>query len=142
MIIGFKKTFPWGSPTLFKEKILGSFQCNGHRAKYHSIRKGERWAPGMFIHLAYGVRTKKYECFQLATVKTVQRIIISARDKKILTARRGIDNNYIIHFRKLKEFEIENLAVNDGFDSVTDFWKWFDQDMSGQIISWTGKLYL
>jgi hypothetical protein len=145
MILGFKKTFPWGEPTFFKEKIWSSFETTNYpqeKPKLHSIRAGERWQPGMFMHLAYGVRTKKYECFQLATVKTVQRIIISARDKRVLVATRGIDKSYFIDFLKLNEDMIEDLAKNDGFDSVTDFWKWFDQDMSGQIISWTGKLYL
>jgi len=150
MILGFTKQFPWGEPTMFKEKVLASFlKANVVTddlqilcPKLHSIRAGERWAPGMFMHLAYGVRSKNYQCFQLATVKTTQRIIVSNRDKKILVATRGIDNAYIIHFKKLKQDQVEQLAINDGFTSVDQFWKWFDHDLSGQIISWTGKLYL
>jgi hypothetical protein len=39
--------------------------------------------------------------------------------------------------------EIEDLAINDGFDDVADFWAWFDQysPFSGKLIHWTGLRY-
>ena len=36
---------------------------------------------------------------------------------------------------------IKILAKNDGFDSVDDFFKWFDKDFNGKIIHWTNKKY-
>jgi hypothetical protein len=147
MILGFKRKFPWGEPTLFKEKInycLDKVNTLDRSMfpKVHSIRKGSRWKPGMLIHLAYGQRTKQYECFQLATVKTVQAVRIYTDIKEVWVAKRGIDNSYFIHFEKLSLKDVETLALNDGFDSVDLFWKWFNVDVDGQIISWVGKLYL
>lgn len=147
MILGFKRKFPWGEPTYFKEKInycIDKINTLARAAypKQHSIRKGSRWKPGMLIHLAYGQRTKNYECFQLATAKTVQAIRIYTDIKEVFVAIHGIDNSYFFDFKKLTEDQVEMLAINDGFDSVDDFWKWFTVDIEGQIISWTGKLYL
>lgn len=37
--------------------------------------------------------------------------------------------------------EVGELANNDGFDNVTDFYRWFNKDFSGKIIHWTDKIY-
>lgn len=37
--------------------------------------------------------------------------------------------------------EIEQLALNDGFKSTKDFFKWFDSDFIGDIIHWTNLKY-
>jgi hypothetical protein len=39
--------------------------------------------------------------------------------------------------------EIEELAINDGFDSVADFWDYFSSygDFEGRIIHWTDLTY-
>ncbi|PXX26258.1 hypothetical protein C7967_11519 [Thalassospira sp. 11-3] len=37
--------------------------------------------------------------------------------------------------------EIQTLAINDGFKSTDDFFKWFDQDFTGTIIHWTDLKY-
>ena len=37
--------------------------------------------------------------------------------------------------------EIELLAKHDGFNSMEDFFKWFDKDFKGKIIHWTDFRY-
>lgn len=36
---------------------------------------------------------------------------------------------------------IEKIAINDGFDSVDDFFSWFKDDFTGKIIHWTNLKY-
>ena len=48
--------------------------------------------------------------------------------------------------RELNPFEIEVLAVNDGFDSVEEFENYFisvmkDDEFSGKLIHWTDFKY-
>ena len=65
MILGFKRFFPDGSQTYFKEKILAGAGYGPvvTMPKIHTIRAGSRWHQGMSIQMAYGVRTKKYDQF-------------------------------------------------------------------------------
>lgn len=52
------------------------------------------------------------------------------------------DKPYVyVDGRQLSYSEIEELAVNDGFDSAEDFFKWFKKDFRGWIIHWTDKKY-
>lgn len=37
--------------------------------------------------------------------------------------------------------EMKELAINDGFDSVDDFFLWFDEYFEGEIIHWTKRRY-
>lgn len=144
MILGFKRNFPWGPETKFMQKIIAS-RPSGFKVatpKVHTIRAGNRWQPGRFIHFAYGQRTKDYHCFCHGTVKTVQEIIIYTDIQKVMVATKGVGDSYTFDFQKISEDQVKELATNDGFDSVEDFWKWFNVDLKGQIISWTGKLYL
>jgi len=46
-----------------------------------------------------------------------------------------------ILYRLLSEIELEQLAKNDGFNSVEDFWNWFTEDFKGQIIHFTDFRY-
>lgn len=137
MNLGFKKKYPWGKPTLFKEKILSG-------TKIHSIRedKKRRWKVGMLIHMAYGIRTKFYECFcNKHRCKLIQEIRIKYNGK--------YPTVYIDGFLFAEETEtlwyalddMMILAKNDGFDSVEDFFKWFNKDFEGVIIHWTSFRY-
>jgi len=36
---------------------------------------------------------------------------------------------------------LKTLARNDGFESVDDFFKWFNADFQGKIIHWTDFKY-
>jgi hypothetical protein len=145
MVLSFKEYFPNGKPTLFVSKIIyGALKDEPGiqmptPPKIHTIRAGERWKPGDKIHMATGVRTKNYYCFntlypELQTVVSVQKIDIQNQFDDRFGV--GVDG------RALKPVEIEELARNDGFDTVDDFWDWFKyQEFTGQIIHWTDKKY-
>lgn len=98
--------------------------------KIHTIRedKTNRWKPGNKIQMATGVRTKKYNCFKEAVCVAVQSIEITK-------------NKVYIDGKKLNKQEIKTLAINDGFNGIVDFFKWFNQDFAGKIIHWTHFQY-
>ncbi|MDB4157948.1 ASCH domain-containing protein [bacterium] len=128
MVLGFTKTFVINGkrkPTGFEEKIK-----NG--SKKHTIRwdDKDRWKLGSKIHCATGVRTPQYNCFHETDCKGIQKIKIEGRAIYV-------DGTYLF------EEEIETLALNDGFDSVEEFWIWFDQynPFIGKIIHWSNLLY-
>lgn len=94
--------------------------------KIHTIRedKNNRWQPGKKIHMATGVRTKNYNCFKEAVCVAVQSIEITK-------------NKVYIDGIQLNKQEIKTLAINDGFNGIVDFFKWFNQHFYGKIIHWT-----
>jgi hypothetical protein len=135
MILGFstinKRT---KEPTCFVAKIqLG--------IKRHTLRRGNRWRQGMSIHMATGVRTKNYDQFnsnmpELQTCKSVQSI-------KLIRVDDMSKCRIIIDGRELTLEESQELAWNDGFSCLADFWIWFDNpdEFPNQIIHWTDLKY-
>ena len=139
MIIGYKKQFPWGKPTDFKRKILSGI-------KRHTIREDvhNRWHAGMTMHMATGVRTKNYNCFKLDTCKGTQKIEIKWNRMYKDTPRAAvyIDNHCIGTYTNMyPSGMLKVLSHNDGFDSVEDFFKWFNTDFTGKLIHWTDLRY-
>lgn len=134
MILSFKKQFPWGAPTNFEEKIISG-------DKIHTIRHDphNRWISGRKIHMATGVRTKNYRCFD---------------DSKSCISKQRIEIIYVGYSPMIKVYHTETIwtcgnstplfdrfSKNDGFDSTKDFFRWFDKDFSGVIIHWTDFRY-
>ena len=127
MILGFKQQF--------KESILTG-------RKKHTIRedKHNRWEHGKQIHFATGVRTKNYKQFKSKKCVSVQDIEIIYN----LNGEREMYNKGIwvlvdnIH---INDFWLLELAYNDGFNSIEEFFKWFNKDFKGRIIHWTDMRY-
>lgn len=141
MILSFKKQFPWGKPTDFEQKILS-------RTKIHTIREDPhgRWNAGRHIHFATGVRTKHYNCFMESECVSVQAIQIHHyRDENVKSAVDVIVDGDLIYSlygtAVINDERMEQLAKNDGFDSVADFFKFFNKDFQGRIIHWTDFKY-
>jgi hypothetical protein len=123
MILGFKPQF--------KQPILDG-------TKKHTIRedKHNRWHAGITMQMATGVRTKKYNCFQENTCKSVQRIDIIRTSDYLNETIVKVDG------RVLSEKETQSLAWNDGFVNLIDFWLWFSDGLeNGKIIHWTDFYY-
>lgn len=120
MVIGFKKQF-------VRPIMAGT--------KKHTIRedKTNRWKAAMGIHMAVGVRTKNYYNFLWQQCISVQPIIIKRFNE--------VEFNVKIGERWLDSMEIEQLAINDGFDCLEDFMDWFNKDFTGKIIHWTNLKY-
>jgi hypothetical protein len=163
MTLGFTQQIS-GKPTNFVEKIwLGLIQftqvvdhddlelylkqCNERKllwsdelktkAKLHTIRVDNcnRWKIGMLIHMVIGNQTPdRFQFAPLLPVTRVQTIVI---------------DNWFNHKgevkidgRKLTKEETRNLALNDGFDSVEDFWDYFKGlNFTGKLIHWTKLKY-
>lgn len=146
MILGFKREFPWGEPTYFKEKILSGagYGPIAGSPKIHSIRNGFRWEKGMSIQMAYGIRTKKYEQFnkgidglQICTGFQTLEIYWPKRHKGEGFFPSGVKIDGLFQTAD----DLNQLALNDGFESLNLFFKWFSDDFYGQIIHWTDFRY-
>ena len=124
-----------GKPTHFVEKILKS-------EKIHTIRQDmyNRWKADNLIHFVINNRTP--ERFQFAPIikcKSVQsikiRYIYDARTDAFTIPYVSIDEKI------LSNEEVKKLALNDGFESVKDFFKYFKYDFKGKLIHWTDFKY-
>ena len=118
------------------EFILGSTNpFFEHHPKLHTIRKDEkdRWNPGILID--FFINTRKKNMFRFAPkipVVSIQHIgILHYRDNPEV----NIDGKYLF------PNEIEQLAINDGFESVDEFFQYFNEDFHGKIIHWTNLKY-
>lgn len=180
MVLGFMTKFPWGEPTLFSEKILhgagwGSYiEKEGrltqilsgnqsiYKGKIHTMRIGQRWKEGMIIHMATGVRTKKYHQFnkdipELQRVKSVQRIDIIHRgpdccmifiDKELKYCRLRVPLKTLATLELKPGIHVHGFVWFKAFlenDGLTEeqFWKFFKKRnlRNGQLIHWTDKKY-
>lgn len=106
--------------------------------KIHTIRedKSNRWKTGSKIHFVIKNRTP--DRFQFAPVIpciSTQRIEIKPTFKQV-----SILLPYD-HLMDLSKEEISELAINDGFECVEDFWDYFSEDFTGKIIHWTDHQY-
>ncbi|UTF97547.1 hypothetical protein [Elizabethkingia anophelis] len=174
MILSFKTQIN-GKPTLFPEKIFAGliknkiipaskefFECYrmpsviALQPKIHTIREdnSSRWKPGMMIDFFIGTRTKNMFRFAPRThCISVQEIFMTRRgsDLEITISKEhsyiGGDDFYLYYEAK------ELLAINDGFDSYSDFVKYFydiieengkktgNYWFKGKIIHWTDFKY-
>ena len=125
----------FGRKALPKNYIVGT-----HKPKLHTIRedKKERWKPGTKIDFFINCRQKNMFRFApVLPVVSVQKIEI-VYDKvfgKTLYPEILIDNV------KLHPMKLEELAQNDGFDSIEDFFAYFNEDFTGKLIHWTDLKY-
>jgi hypothetical protein len=122
-------------------------QPNG---KVTSIRedKTNRWKPGNKIHFIINNRTKnRFQFAPVLTVKSTQKIEI--KYNKYLELKGVsviIDGNHKGYYC-FEGYDHDNidllktLAQNDGFESIEQFFKWFNKDFSGKIIHWTDLKY-
>lgn len=142
MILGFKKQFV--------DPIK-----NG--SKIHSIRedKHDRWKTGNIIHFATGVRTKEYNQFHEGKCISTQKIEIIYNNPFRQNPKSScfivVEDNgdefkdmvvtvFVDGLPQARPY-VMMLAKNDGFDSLEDFFKWFNKDFKGKIIHWTDFKY-
>lgn len=109
-------------------------------SKLHTIRedKKERWKPGTKIDFFINCRQK--DMFRFAPVLpvvSIQKIEIKylIRDNIGSTISVKIDNIEIDYSK------IFDLAHKDGFDSIEDFFAYFNEDFTGKLIHWTDLKY-
>jgi len=139
MILGYKKQFPWNKLTEFDRKIISG-------QKKHTIRvdQHDRWRAGRQINHCHGVRTKHFDNFYNNDCTGTQKIEIKWSNlyKDAPRAAVYIDDKCIGTYTNMYPSGLlKVLAYNDGFDSVQDFFKWFNKDFEGKIIHWTDLRY-
>ena len=155
MILSFKTKIN-DKPTFFVEKIHSGLLQNGvtdfdgisfengnfdvqkltsSEPKLHTIRTDEknRWKTGVLIDFFINARQKNMFRFapRIPVIST-QFIGIYHLEKSIEIA---VDGVYLF------PSEIEELALNDGFENVEDFFNYFNEDFHGKIIHWTDIIY-
>ena len=121
MILGFKERF--------KQPILDG-------TKIHTIRedKANRWKAGRVIQFATGVRTKSYTKFNEGVCEGTQEIEIRWEENVVFP-------EVYVNGEELNYHDMILLAENDGFNTLTEFCKWFLSDFKGRIIHWTDFIY-
>ena len=122
MVIGFKEQFV--------PKILDG-------TKKHTIREDatNRWKVGRVMDMATGVRTKQYNKFTEQICTGIQTILIIRVSDELNQTIVNVDG------RELSLDEIQQLAWNDGFENLIDFWLWFKDGFDGKILHWTDLRY-
>lgn len=106
--------------------------------KLHTIRKDldNEWAPGLGIQLVINMNTAdEFQFVPTLTCTSVQRI--------------SIDYSNLIHegpavfvdYELLDRETLHKLAVNDGFPTIADFFLYFNEEFTGNLIHWTALKY-
>jgi hypothetical protein len=164
MILGFMQRFPWKEPTYFREKILAGAGRGPivSMPKIHTMRvdSSGRWKAGMKIQMVY--RGPKYSISdhfnkgipEIESCISTQRVQITWIFKneyvqtilpcKKIKGPHGEFEYYPsvwVEDNQLSNTEILMLAINDGFDGLDDFFRWFKNDFTGKIIHWTNFKY-
>lgn len=144
MNLAFTQEYPWGGATNFQAKVLSFYGKEPYNElflpKKHSFRSDptERWEEGKKIHFHHGGRKLKYNCWHIGECTGVQNIKIQYRNVPV----RGFILPHIWVDNKLLDYQkMELLAANDGFDNLTDFFRWFNKDFTGRIIHWSDVRY-
>tara|TARA_R110002126_G_scaffold251055_3_gene394053 strand:+ start:2333 stop:2857 length:525 start_codon:yes stop_codon:yes gene_type:complete len=106
--------------------------------KLHTIRQDatNRWKEGNDIHFYINVRKRNMFNFApVVKVKSVQIIQIKHSGERWRMPWVMIDGSL------QTAVEIKQLAINDGFETVEQFFTWFNEDFTGKIIHWTNLKY-
>lgn len=139
-----------GDVTGRTDEEFNAGKCNPlfpHVPKRHTIRLDpkNRWRAGMAIHPVINSRTK--DRYQFAPVMKCKRC------QEISIVYRGDMPNFYIGNRLLYSANFNDtgevygaddmlrLALNDGFESTEEFYKYFNNDFKGKIIHWTDLIY-
>ena len=106
--------------------------------KLHTIREdnNNRWQVGNKIDFFINARQKNMFRFApvlpVVSIQEIEITYLKLHKPEILVV---VDGKY------LNVYEITKLANNDGFDTVLDFFDYFNKDFTGKIIHWTDLKY-
>jgi hypothetical protein len=112
--------------------------------KLHTIRddKNNRWKVGTIIDFFINCRQKNMFRFApVLPVVSVQEIEIEWYNKEHKKPEWYKNVTISVDGFYLNATKIIELAQNDGFDNVEDFFAYFDKDFKGKLIHWTDLKY-
>lgn len=126
MVIGFK-------PQFVKPILDGT--------KIHTMRsdKKERWKPRMQMHMATGVRTRRYWNFNTTPLISTQFIYIGYKYKHF--PRIFLLEKKSFYYVKVRRLSPGLLWRNDGFSSPEAFFQWFNKSAIYKLLHWTNYKY-
>jgi hypothetical protein len=133
------------NPALHYPKDYNYIAKDKKPAKLHTIRedKTNRWKAGMKIDFFINMYRK--EMFRFAPVLPVVSVqdfeIVYYTDREVLRNDLPPKRAIVIDDKRLSEDKWLELAQNDGFDTVEDFFAYFNEDFIGKLIHWTDKKY-
>lgn len=113
--------------------------------KIHTIRedKKERWKPGTKIDFFINCRQKDMFRFApvlpVVSVQKIEIIWVGFSDSFRPWVR--IDKKNICTIDDTHNDRMLQLAKNDGFDTIEDFFAYFNEDFTGKLIHWTACKY-
>ena len=159
-----------GKPTYFVEKIHAGLLINGlweggfdsnfahnnfstdalaeKHAKIHTIRedKNNRWTPGTKID--FFINCRQPNMFRFAPVLpvvSVQKVEIIYFPLTTIPVRKvpvlKVDDEIIYDAAGINEKQMLEFANNDGFDTIENFFSYFNEDFTGKLIHWTDLKY-
>lgn len=136
----FMERFPNGKETHFREKIwaIKDLKLQGtYKPKRHTIRETEFWQKwvGRPVEPFYW-EDKPYNSGHIVFDKLP---IISWQKFEVAITPTG--KRILVDGDQLGPVLIEELAINDGFDTVEEFFQWFKEDFSGYIYHFTATKY-
>lgn len=128
------------------ETARSSFLSSENDApKIHTIRedKGKRWKAGTTIHpVINNRRPDRYQFAPCFPCVTRQEIRIEWIDNWPCIKINGIDYYKVdLMSGEVIDMGIEELARNDGFDTIQEFLEYFNKDFLGTIIHFTNFQY-
>ena len=97
--------------------------------KIHTIRKKPIAVGTMLNHIVYPYH-KSRRCVLSNFCTSTQTIVINPFLKMI-----EIDG------KRLSDIDTERVAKNDGFETMEDFWTFFNEPYQGMIIHWAETKY-
>ena len=135
---------------LFTNTIIKLDGAQCYKTKLHTIRedKNDRWKVGTKIDFFINVRQPSM--FRFAPVLPVVSIQDFEINWYLINEKRFvrvyIDGNCFARVDFDKEIYVSgqlmiHLANNDGFDTIEDFFNYFNSDFKGKIIHWTTLKY-
>lgn len=117
----------WDIPTLAPKPKITTIRHDPHN----------RWKAGMNIHPVINNRsTNRFQFAPAIPCLSVQKIEVEYVDTGI-----GIMRVIRVDGLTLGQRDREILAINDGFNSIEDFFAYFNKDFNGKIIHWTDLQY-
>lgn len=104
--------------------------------KIHTIRKDTDniWHSGMEIAMVIDKdSTEEFQFAPTLSCQCIQKIVIGKEDGRLVQL--SIDG------RVLAEVELQQFAVNDGFQNADELYAYFNGSFTGKLIHWTSFKY-
>jgi len=126
--------------------------------RIHTIRKGNRWKAGDLIHpqiwSGKPYKSKVIQFHRAFKCTGTQDIAVkylspgvtynakkSTEPKLRYTPRNTFVKKITVDGKTLRLKKLKELAMFDGFDDLSHFFKYFNEDFEGQIIHWSKNRY-